>query len=118
MGEDEKKWASKVGLVGLFQLQWITPRHDLLVEFFNTYQIKEDTIYARLIEKNVVIDKISFTYVFKIPNTGWKKQRHIDKQTSKVIQQRIVLQRTYVNVEQWSVNQMKNPYNVWCPTII
>jgi hypothetical protein len=26
--EDEKKWASKVGLVGLFKLQWKAPCHD------------------------------------------------------------------------------------------
>jgi hypothetical protein len=28
MGEDAKKWASNVRLVGLFKLQWKAPHHD------------------------------------------------------------------------------------------
>jgi hypothetical protein len=35
MGFVEKRWASKVGLMGLFEIKWTTPCHDWLVEFFN-----------------------------------------------------------------------------------
>ncbi len=48
----------------------------------------------------------------KFPTLVGKKQMHIDKQTSKVLLQHIVLQKAYVNVKQWSVNKMKNPYNI------
>jgi hypothetical protein len=40
MGKDEKQWVSKVGLVGLLELQWKAPHHDQHVEFLNIYQIK------------------------------------------------------------------------------
>jgi hypothetical protein len=70
MGEDEKKWASKIRLVGLFKLQWKTPHHDWPVEFLNTYQIKEKTIYVRLREKTIVVVKHLITNVFKISNIG------------------------------------------------
>jgi hypothetical protein len=56
MGEDDKKMASRIELVGLFELQWKVPHHDWLVEFFNTYQIKEETIYARLVENTISFD--------------------------------------------------------------
>lgn len=51
MGEEEKTWASLVELAGLFETDWITSCHDMLVEFLNTCQIKEDTIYTRIGEK-------------------------------------------------------------------
>jgi hypothetical protein len=36
----EKRWASKVGLVGLLEIKW-TPCHDWMVEFLNTWWEKE-----------------------------------------------------------------------------
>jgi hypothetical protein len=36
MGEIKKRWASMIGLVGMFKIEWRTPCHDLLVEFFNS----------------------------------------------------------------------------------
>jgi hypothetical protein len=33
MEATEKRWASKVGLVGLFEIKWTTPCHDWMVEF-------------------------------------------------------------------------------------
>jgi hypothetical protein len=35
MGVVKKRWAFKVGLVGLFEIDYKTPCHDLL-EFFHT----------------------------------------------------------------------------------
>jgi hypothetical protein len=52
MVEVEKKWASKIGLVGLFEIEWRTPHHDLLVEFCNSWKVEnENRIYARIKEK-------------------------------------------------------------------
>jgi len=33
MGTIEKEWVSKMGLVGLFKMQWKTPCYELLIEF-------------------------------------------------------------------------------------
>jgi hypothetical protein len=75
MGEDEKKWASKVGLVGLLELKWITPRNEWLVEFLNTYQIQREIIFARLGEKFIIINKHLIVDMFKFSNKGWNKQK-------------------------------------------
>jgi hypothetical protein len=34
-GEEEKAWANKAGLVDLFEVEWKTPCHNILVEFLN-----------------------------------------------------------------------------------
>jgi hypothetical protein len=30
-GEEEKKWANKLGLVGMFKVEWKTPHHNIFV---------------------------------------------------------------------------------------
>lgn len=79
MGEDEKQWVSRAGLVGLLELQWRTPHHDWLMEFLNIYQIKGETIYAKMGEKIVAIDKHLSVDVFKISNKGWIEQKQANK---------------------------------------
>jgi hypothetical protein len=32
--EEEKAWANRVGLIGLFEVEWKTPRHNIMVGFF------------------------------------------------------------------------------------
>jgi len=34
-GEEERAWANKVRLVNMFNIDWKTPRHNILVEFLN-----------------------------------------------------------------------------------
>jgi hypothetical protein len=45
MGEQEEALASKVGLVTLLTIKWKEPYLDALVEFLNTFVIKESMIY-------------------------------------------------------------------------
>jgi hypothetical protein len=33
--EEEKAWANKAGLIGLFEVEWKIPHHNILVEFLN-----------------------------------------------------------------------------------
>jgi hypothetical protein len=47
MGVGKKRWPFKVGLVGVFEIDWKRSHCDLLVEFFNTWQEKEDIIHIR-----------------------------------------------------------------------
>ncbi len=118
MGKDEQKWVSIVGLVGLFELQWRVPHHEWLVEFLNTYQIKGETIDARMRKKTTTIDKCLIVNVFKISNKGWKSQKQIDKQITKAMLQCIALLGGYVNTKQWNVSMMKKPYDIHLPTFI
>ncbi len=99
MRKDEKKWASRIRLVGLLELQSKTLRHDQLVEFFNTYHIKGKIIYARMGKKIVATNKHLIVNVLKISNKGWKKQKHAYKQTTQAMFQHIALLRAYVNTK-------------------
>jgi hypothetical protein len=38
-GEEGKTWANKDGLVGMFDIKWKTPRHNILVEFMNNWKL-------------------------------------------------------------------------------
>jgi hypothetical protein len=38
----EYKWAKKVNLEGLFNMQWITPQKDLLKEILQTWEDTKD----------------------------------------------------------------------------
>ncbi len=73
MGVENKRWPFKVGLVGVFEIDWRRSHRDLLVEFLNTWQEKEDIIYIRTWEKIVVINRHVITYSLKIFNIGCKE---------------------------------------------
>jgi hypothetical protein len=45
------------------------------VEFFNTYRIKGETIYARMGDITIAIDNHMIVNVFKISNKGWKEDK-------------------------------------------
>lgn len=62
MGEEEKTWASVVELVGLFEIDWKAPCHDMLVEFLNTCHIKKDTIYIHTRKKVTLSCRQTFHY--------------------------------------------------------
>jgi hypothetical protein len=34
--KEERTWANKAGLVGLFEVEWKTLRHNILVDFLNS----------------------------------------------------------------------------------
>jgi hypothetical protein len=38
-GKEEKAWANKTRLIGLFEVEWKTPRHNILVEFLNNWKL-------------------------------------------------------------------------------
>jgi hypothetical protein len=38
-GEEERSWANKARLVGLFEVEWKTPHHNILVEFLNNWKL-------------------------------------------------------------------------------
>ncbi len=38
-GEEERNWANRASLVGLFEIEWKTPCHNILVEFLNNQKL-------------------------------------------------------------------------------
>jgi hypothetical protein len=35
----ERTWVNRAGLVGLFEVEWKTPHHNILVEFLNNWKV-------------------------------------------------------------------------------
>jgi hypothetical protein len=79
MHKTKRKLASKVGLVGLFQVNWKTPHHALLVEFLNNWkEHKRKHIFAHIGEKVVVIDVHTIGKVLEINSKGWREQKYVE----------------------------------------
>jgi hypothetical protein len=38
-GEEDRAWANRVGLVGMFDIEWKTPRHNIPIEFLNNWKL-------------------------------------------------------------------------------
>jgi hypothetical protein len=45
--EEERTWANRVGLVGLFEVEWKTPYHNILVEFLNNWKLDFEHNYKQ-----------------------------------------------------------------------
>ncbi len=58
-GEEEKAWANKAGLVDLFEVEWKTPCHNILVEFLNNQKLdsEHNKIKVMLGEEHKIINK-------------------------------------------------------------
>jgi hypothetical protein len=54
---DEEDWASKIGLVPLFLMDWEAPMLNVMLEFLNTFLIKGVDIYFGHKDKVYVISK-------------------------------------------------------------
>jgi hypothetical protein len=38
-GEEKTAWENRAGLVGIFEIKWKTPRHNIWVEFLNNWKL-------------------------------------------------------------------------------
>jgi hypothetical protein len=54
---EKEEWASKPGLVPLFFMKWETPMPNIMLEFLNTFVIKNIDIYFGYQDKVYVINK-------------------------------------------------------------
>jgi hypothetical protein len=68
MDGEERKWANKVGLVGMFEIEWKTSHHNILVEFLNnwTLDFKHNRIKVMMAEKQKIINRHLLAKVLKI----------------------------------------------------
>jgi hypothetical protein len=65
-GEEERAWPNKAGLVGMFEIKWKMPRHNILVEFLNNWKLDVDynRIKVMLGDEQRIIDKHVLVEVF------------------------------------------------------
>jgi hypothetical protein len=52
--EEDRAWANKARLVGMFEIEWKIPRHNILVEFLNNWKLdlKHNIIKVMLEDKH------------------------------------------------------------------
>jgi hypothetical protein len=64
--KEERAWANKIELVGMFEVDWKTPRHNILVEFLNNWKLDSEhkRIKVMLGEEQRIIDKHLLVEVF------------------------------------------------------
>jgi len=67
-GEEERAWENKVGLIGLFEIEWKTPQHNILVEFLNNWKLYPEHKKIKIIlgDEQRIINKHVLANFFKI----------------------------------------------------
>ncbi len=70
--KEERAWANRIGLVGLFEIEWKTLHHNILVEFMNNWKLdpKHNKIKVMLGEEQRIIDNHVQVEFFRICQIG------------------------------------------------
>jgi hypothetical protein len=57
-GEEQRIWANRTSLVGLFEVEWKTPHHSIMVEFLNNWKLdsKHSIIKVMMVKEQKIID--------------------------------------------------------------
>ncbi len=71
----EEDWASKVGLVPLFPMDWQAPMPNVMLELFNTFLIKGAYIYFGHKDKVHVINKKLIIDVFGVCKQVYRRTK-------------------------------------------
>jgi len=105
---------NKVKLVGLFEIEWKTLRHNILVEFLNNWKLdpKHNRIKVMLGEEQRIIDDHVLAKVFRIYHTGETKANRVEMSYTRVTLAKIVdkVPDIYNTNETWVVKKMKSEY--------
>jgi hypothetical protein len=113
-GEEERAWANIVGLVGMFEIEWKTPRHNILVEFLNNWKLdlEHNRIKIMLGEEQRIIDKHVLAKVFRICHIGEAKANQANMFNARIALAEIIdkVLDTYNINEGWVVKKMRLEY--------
>jgi hypothetical protein len=58
-GKEKRTWVNKTRLVGMFEIEWKTPHHNILLKFMNNWKIdhEHNKIKVMLGDEQRIIDK-------------------------------------------------------------
>ncbi len=64
--KEKRTWANRACLLGLFEVKWKTPRHNILVEFLNNWKLDSEHRKIKIMmgEKQKIIDRHFLAEVF------------------------------------------------------
>ncbi len=105
---------NRVGLVGLFEVEWRTPRHVILVEFLNNWKLdyEHNRIKVMMAEEQKIINRHLLAKVLKVYHTSETKVDQAKMSNVRValtdIAHRVL--DTYNTNERWVVKKMKPKY--------
>ncbi len=111
---EERTWANRVNLVGLFEVEWKTPHQNILVEFLNKWKLdfEHNKIKIMMGEEQRIIDKHLLAKIFKICHTIKRKANRAEMSDARVALTNIVdkVLDIYNTNEGWVVNNMRSKY--------
>jgi hypothetical protein len=72
LGKEKRAWANIARFLGLFEVEWKTLHHNILVEFLNNWKLdfEHNRIKVLLGEEQKIIDKCLLAKVLKICHIG------------------------------------------------
>jgi hypothetical protein len=73
--ERKRAYTNKTRLIGMFEIEWKTPCHNILVEFMNNWKLdpQHNIIKVMLGDEQRIMDKHELTKVFRICHIGKTK---------------------------------------------
>ncbi len=112
--EEDRAQANKDGLEGLFEIEWKTPRHNILVQFWNNQKLdlEYNIIKVMLGDEQRIIDKHALVEVLRICHTR-KTKADQAKMFNAIIALENITNRVldnYNTIEGWVVKKMKSKY--------
>jgi hypothetical protein len=101
-------------LVGLFEVEWKIPCHNILVEFLNNWNLdfEHNKIKIMMEEEQIIVDKHFLTEDFKIFHIGEKEADQAEMSNAKEALVDIVHRVPYIynTNEGWVLKKMKLEY--------
>jgi len=112
--KEERAWANKAKLVGMFEIEWKTPCHNILVEFLNNWKLDQEhnKIKVMLGEEQRIIDMHVLIEVFRIRHIGEIKANQVKMFDARVTLTKIAnrILDTYNTNERRVVKKMRSIY--------
>jgi len=119
MDPNEHKWAKQSSLERLFNIQWITPRENLLKEFVQTWEEMEDGhIKAQVCGRKILIEQVFIHDQLGISSEGVVDATNVIIRETKIFFKRIMSSYVFVENEQWSVICIKEDFHPRFVTIL
>ncbi len=104
----------EVILVGMFEIEWKIPRHNILVEFLNNWKLdsKHNRIKVMMVKEQKIIDRHLLVEVLNFFHTSETKANHAEMLDVRVAMVNIAdkVLDTYNTNEGWVVKKMKPEY--------